>query len=92
MALLDGNLRVTGTVQAGDILGQREIKTITGDGETVNFFLSHTLGIRDVQVSVYNAGRELCLVKVILKSVGNLCVSFVDPPESEEEFTVVIQK
>ncbi|MBR5416106.1 MAG: hypothetical protein IK105_09255 [Thermoguttaceae bacterium] len=92
MAFLDGNLNVTGTLQAGEILGIREVKQITGDGETVNFFLSHTLGVKDVSVSVYAPDGSLCLVRIALTSVGNFVVQFVDPPAEGETFNVIIHR
>ena len=92
MAFLDGNLNVTGTLQAGEILGIREVKQITGDGETVNFFLSHTLGVKDVSVSVYAPDGSLCLVRIALTSVGNFVVQFVDPPAENETFKVIIHR
>ncbi len=92
MALLDGDLNVTGTLQAVEILGLREVKQITGDGETVNFFLSHTLGVKDVSVSVYAPDGSLCLVRIALTSVGNFVVQFVDPPAENETFKVIIHR
>ena len=92
MAFLDGNLHVNGTLQAGEILGIREVKQITGDGETVNFFLSHTLGVKDVSVSVYAPDGSLCLVRIALTSVGNFVVQFVDPPAENETFKVIIHR
>lgn len=98
MARLDGDLNVTGNISAANYpppdsgsVG-RETATITGDGETVNFFLSHTLGVKDVSVSVYAPDGSLCLVRIALTSVGNFVVQFVDPPAENETFKVIIHR
>ena len=92
MALLYGNLHVTGTLQAGEILGQREVKQITGDGVNKVFFLTHTLGVKEVQVSAFTFDWRLCLARTVLQSIGNFVVTFADPPGLNEIFNIVVTK
>ena len=92
MALLDGNLNITGTLQAGEILGLREVKQITGDGENRVFFVTHTLGVKEVQVTVYTFDWKLCIARVVLQSIGNFVVTFANPPGLNEIFNIVVTK
>ncbi|MGI5831400.1 MAG: hypothetical protein ACOX6D_02545 [Thermoguttaceae bacterium] len=95
MAILNGNLRVTGSITADNYppAPAHEVTTITGDGERVLFPLTHTLGVLEVQVSVYAlADNSLCLVRTVLQSIGNFVICFADPPQVGESFRVVATK
>ncbi len=92
-----GDLHVAGTITAANYPpetdSRREIATITGDGQRRVFFLTHTLGVREVSVSVYaDADGSRILVRCVIQSVGNICITFVDPPETDETFTVIIHR
>ena len=93
-----GDLHVSGSIHAAnypppDSDGGREIATITGDGQRRVFYVTHTLGVREVNITVYSdADGSKVLVRCVIQSVGNICITFVDPPEISETFTVIIQK
>ena len=86
----EGNLTVAETVTAKHFVGHREEKTITGDGQNVNFFVTHTLGVKDVHVSIYDSGDNLCLAAVKATSVGNIVVQFSSPPAEGAQFRIVM--
>lgn len=65
---------------------------IIGDGRTNNFFISHTLGIKDVITVVYDSEGRQCQVAVKATSIGNLVVSFSQPPNLNDTFKIIIQK
>lgn len=98
MARLDGDLNVTGNISAANYPppdsggGGREIATITGDGKKRVFFLTHTLGVKEVQVSVYTFDWKLCIARVVLQSIGNFAVTFANPPGLNEVFNIVVTK
>ncbi len=87
-----GNVTIEGSLTVSEINGLREIYEIIGDGTQTNFFVSHTLGIKDVATSVYNEDGIQCLVSVSTTSIGNLVISFAQPPQMGDRFLVVIQK
>jgi hypothetical protein len=92
-----GDLRVAGNITAANYPpetdSKREIAAIIGDGQRRVFFVTHTLGVREVNISVYSdADGSKVLVRCVIQSVGNICITFVDPPEINETFTVIIQK
>ena len=86
------DLLVAGTVTASEFVGLRETTTITGDGSTVNFFVTHTLGVKDVEVTLYDDEDNRVIVAYQTTSIGNLVVMFAEPPALNETFTVVINK
>lgn len=95
MARLDGNLLINGTLTADNYppAPAHEVTTITGDGERVLFPLTHTLGVLEVQVSVYDlADNSACLVRTVLQSIGNFVVCFAEPPQTGQMFSVVVTK
>ena len=87
-----GNVTIEGILTVDDINGLRETYEIVGDGSTTNFFVSHTLGIKEVMTSVYNEDGIKCLVRVSTTSIGNIVISFAQPPQMGDRFLVVIQK
>lgn len=92
-----GDLHVSGNIHAANYPpesdGKREIATLTGDGQRRVFFMTHSLGVREVNISVFSdADNSKVLVRCVIQSVGNICITFVDPPETDETFTVIIQK
>ena len=94
-----GDLHVSGNITAAnyppdtDSDTGREVAVIVGDGQRRVFFVTHTLGVREVNITVYSdADNSKVLVRCVIQSVGNICITFVDPPEADETFTVIIQK
>ena len=45
-----------------------------------------------VSETVRSADGSKVLVRCVIQSVGNICITFVDAPETGETFTVIIQK
>lgn len=88
-----GDFQIIGRLIVDEIDGLREIKSIVGDGENRVFYVTHTLGVKTVSVSVFadNDGSQV-LVRCVIQNVGNICITFVDPPKENETFTVVIHK
>ena len=92
-----GDLHVSGNITAANYPpeseSKRELATITGDGQRRVFFVTHTLGVREVNITVFaDVDGSKVLVRCVIQSVGNICITFVDPPETGETFTVIIQK
>ena len=94
-----GDLYVSGNIHAANYPPEtdddtgREIAVLVGDGQRRVFFVTHTLGVREVNITVYSdADNSKVLVRCVIQSVGNICITFVDPPEADETFTVIIQK
>ena len=93
-----GDLHVSGNITAANYPpansgGGREIVSITGDGQRRVFYVTHTLGVREVNITVFaDADGSKVLVRCVIQSVGNICITFVDPPAVGETFTVIIQK
>lgn len=97
MAKLNGGLNVSGNIAAANYPPEpeitHEVKKIVGNGERVLFPLTHTLGILEVQVSVYDlADNSACLVRTVLQSIGNFVVCFAEPPQTGQMFSVVVTK
>ncbi len=93
-----GDLHVSGNITAAnypppDSDSKRELATVTGDGERRVFYVTHTLGVREVNITVFaDADGSKVLVRCVIQSVGNICITFVDPPAVGETFTVIYQK
>ena len=94
-----GDLHVSGNITAANYPpadsgnGGREIVSITGNGERRVFYGRIRLGVREVNITVFaDADGSKVLVRCVIQSVGNICITFVDPPEINETFTVIIQK
>ena len=77
---------------AGAIAEASQSKTFTSDGITKSFALSHTLGTRDVQVTVYDGSGTQCWVRTVTQSDTMLLLTFAEPPVSGETFKVLISK
>lgn len=95
-----GDLHVSGNITAAnypppqsDSDRGREVAVIAGDGERRVFFVTHTLGVREVNITVFaDADNSKVLVRCVIQSVGNICITFVDPPAEDETFTVIIHR
>ena len=65
--------------------------TITGDGTTVSFTITHNLGSRDVVVNVYDGSTyEDVIVDVERTSTSALTVKFGSAPASAKTYKVVV--
>ena len=73
---------------AGDACS--ETKTITGDGITKNFTLSHTLGTRDVHVTVYDESGAQCVVRTVIQSETMILLTFAEAPNAGYTFKILI--
>ena len=79
-------------VQSVDAAGRRETQTLTGDGITKNFSIAHTLGVREVNVTVYETGGTKCLVRTVVQSETMILLSFAEAPSAGSTFKVVINR
>ena len=75
---------------SGDFAG--ETKAIAGDGFTKNFTLSHTLGTRDVHVTVYDADGAKCFVRTVIQSETMILLTFAEAPDAGSTFKILISR
>ena len=75
---------------SGDFAG--ETKAIAGDGFTKNFTLSHTLGTRDVHVTVYDASGAKCFVRTVIQSETMILLTFAEAPDAGSTFKILISR
>ena len=67
------------------------IETITGDGTTTSFSISHGLNSRDVLVNVYDATTyEDIVVNIARTSTSSLTIDFAVAPIVGEDYKVVV--
>jgi len=91
----DASAIISGTIDPERLpttVSMSETKTITGDGVTSSFPITHELGVKEVSVTVFRFSGARIEVGYVIQSVGNLLVNFADPPEESEEYTVLIQR
>lgn len=92
MALLEGSLRITESVEAAEYRGLRDEAVIVGDGRRRDFLIPHTLGTRHVLPQLYdNSGRPV-FAQTRPVSASEILVSFFAPPAAGESFTVVVRR
>ena len=73
-------------------LSMRAVKKIAGDGETNSFALTHSLGVKEVAVTVFDNDGVKVEVGYVCQSTGNILVNFAVPPADGEEYSVLIQR
>lgn len=65
--------------------------TITGDGTTTSFTITHSLGTKEVLVNIYDASTsEEIIAEVVRTSTSAITVSFAVAPTSETSYKVVV--
>ena len=65
--------------------------TITGNGSTTSFTISHNLGTRDVIVNIYDGSTyEDVIVDIVRTSTSALTVSFATAPSNGTTYKVVV--
>lgn len=94
MALLDGNLHVTGNISAANYPppGDAEVTEIEvlSEGQ-VAFYVHHSFGAQFVEVNVYDTvSLRPVFTAVTYPRAGVVCLGFADPPEVGRKFRVVI--
>lgn len=79
-------------VPSGDeVETQKYTGTITGNGTTTSFTVTHNLGSRDVIVNVYDGSNyEDVIVDIVRTSTSALTVSFASAPASGKTYKVVV--
>ena len=79
-------------VPSGDeVETQKYTGTITGNGTTTSFTVTHNLGSRDVVVNVYDGSNyEDVIVDIVRTSTSALTVSFASAPASGKTYKVVV--
>ena len=92
MALLEGSLRVTGTVTAGLFAGLREEVRIVGNGSVSRFSIVHGLGTKLIFPLLYDAEGRIVFAAWQCLSENTAEVSFFYPPLAGEVFTAVLRK
>lgn len=66
--------------------------TITGDGSTTEFTITHNLGSQYVHFTMIDGANDLCIIPIRYTSANALKVTFVSAPASTESFHVIISK
>lgn len=80
---------------SGDIVisggSQKYVGTITGDGTTTSFTITHNLDSRDVIVQVYdNTSYETVIVDVTRDTVNTVQIDFTTAPVVDKVYKVVV--
>lgn len=75
---------------SGDFAG--ETKEFAGDGITKNFTLAHTLGTRDVHVTVYDESGAQCVVRTVIQSETMILLTFAEAPSAGSAFRILISR
>jgi len=65
--------------------------TITGDGTTTSFPITHTLNSEDVIVAVYNASKNEVVTDVTVTSASVVTIGFAIAPATTDTYTVIIE-
>ena len=87
-----GNLNVEGTLTAGTIAGLTFETSVTGDGATVDFHVAHTLGTKDVDVSLFEEDGSPNLTTWVGTSATQLVLRFARPPARGKVYRVILRK
>ena len=64
--------------------------TITGNGSTTAFTITHNLGTKDVVVSVYDANYNVVFVDIAATTTAAVTVTFATAPATSTVYKVVI--
>ena len=98
MALLEGDLHITGNISAANYPppssggADAEVKEIEvlSEGQ-VAFYVHHSFGAQFVEVNVYDTvSLRPVFTAVTYPRAGVVCLGFADPPEVGRKFRVVI--
>jgi len=82
--------RVTSASNMGYSTLKKYTGTITGDGTTSSFDITHSLGSRDITVQIYDGTTyEDVIVDIVRATTSKVTISFATPPVSAKTYKVV---
>ncbi len=81
---------ITGYGEAVEVI-KKYTETITGDDDTTEFTVTHSLGTKDVTIQIYDTTtNEDVIVDTTRTDENTVKVSFASAPSSEQSYQVVI--